>query len=53
MNFSRHTSTSSARNSARALGLPSPNSYSPGTLSDIIQFLNNFTTKENTIEPFK
>lgn len=27
---------------ARALGLPSPNSYSPGTLADMAEFLNNF-----------
>lgn len=27
---------------ARALGLPSPNSYSPGTLADMVEFLNNF-----------
>lgn len=27
---------------SRALGLPSPNSYSPGTLADMVEFLNNF-----------
>lgn len=34
---------------ARALGLPSPNSYSPGTLADMVHFLNknNFSIQES------
>lgn len=34
---------------ARALGLPSPNSYSPGTLADMVHFLNknNFSMQES------
>lgn len=31
---------------ARALGLPSPNSYSPGTLADMVEFLNTFTKSQ-------
>lgn len=31
---------------AEALGIPNPNAYSPGTLTDLIEFLNEFRERE-------
>ena len=39
---SRYPLTNDFEWCARALGLPSPNTYSPNTLASMVEFLNNF-----------